>query len=95
MKRREFVKNVATVSAVASAAGVLPRSAFSNSHVSGANERVRVGLIGCGGRGSFVAQAMMKKEGDNFSLRKFHDALLAEGSIAPALMWQVMGLKKH
>lgn len=41
-----------------------------------------------------LRQAMMKKEGDNFSLRRFHDALLAEGSIAPALMWQVMGLKK-
>ena len=41
-----------------------------------------------------LRQAMMKKEGDNFALGKFHDALLAEGSIAPALMWQVLGLKK-
>ncbi len=41
-----------------------------------------------------LRQAMMKKEGDNFSLRKFHDALLAEAAIAPALLWNAWGLKK-
>ena len=40
-----------------------------------------------------LLEAYKAKEGDNFSLQKFHDALLAEGSIPPPLMWDVMGLK--
>lgn len=52
MKRRKFIKNVAAASAVVST------SALSQSKVLGANNRVRVGLIGCGGRGMFVARHM-------------------------------------
>jgi hypothetical protein len=52
MKRREFIKHVAqtsmlTVTASASARRIL-----------GANQRVVVGLIGCGGRGLQVARLM-------------------------------------
>ncbi|HVP07293.1 MAG TPA: DUF885 domain-containing protein, partial [Candidatus Acidoferrum sp.] len=36
--------------------------------------------------------AAMRKGGANFSERSFHDALLAEGSIPPTLMWDIMGL---
>jgi len=42
-----------------------------------------------------LRDAMMARDGENFSLRKFHDVLLAEGSIPPTLMWDVMGLKKQ
>ncbi len=53
MKRRQFIKRVAQTAAALSAA-----SAVSTERVPGANERVRVGLIGCGGRGLFDAKLM-------------------------------------
>ncbi|MFQ5452589.1 MAG: DUF885 domain-containing protein [Candidatus Zixiibacteriota bacterium] len=33
-----------------------------------------------------------ERDGDNFSLQQFHDALLDEGSIPVTLMWKLMGL---
>src|SRR5438309_11104277 len=53
MKRRQFIKRVAQTAAALSAA-----SAVSAERVLGANERVRFGLIGCGGRGMFDAKLM-------------------------------------
>ena len=53
MKRRAFLKNVAT-----SAAALSTLSAFSADRVRGANDRVNVALIGCGGRGKLVAKLM-------------------------------------
>ena len=41
-----------------------------------------------------LRDAIMLKQGDSFSLREFHDKLLAEGSLPPTLMWDVLGLKK-
>jgi len=52
MKRRQFIKRVVQTGAVVSA------TALSVKDVLGANERVRVGLIGCGGRGMFDAKLM-------------------------------------
>src|SRR6266700_1170273 len=52
MKRRQFIKRMVQAGAVVSA------SALSADRVAGANERVRVGLIGCGGRGMLVARLM-------------------------------------
>ncbi|MFZ5981014.1 MAG: DUF885 domain-containing protein [Candidatus Zixiibacteriota bacterium] len=40
-----------------------------------------------------LKKAMMEKQGDNFSIREFNDALLAAGSIPPTLMWEILGLK--
>lgn len=39
-----------------------------------------------------LREAAMARDGETFDLRAFHDALLAEGSIPPALMWKVLGL---
>jgi len=39
-------------------------------------------------------QAAKAKEGSGFTQKKFYDALLAEGSIPPTLMWNIMGLSK-
>ncbi len=36
--------------------------------------------------------AAMARDGADFNLKAFHDALLAEGSIPPTLMWRVLGL---
>jgi predicted dehydrogenase len=51
MKRREFVKTSVN-------AGIAVWTAVSADRVFGANERLRVGLIGCGGRGTFDARLM-------------------------------------
>jgi len=50
MERREFLSKTVR-------AGVA-WTALSASRVSGANDRLRVGLIGCGGRGTFDARLM-------------------------------------
>lgn len=39
-----------------------------------------------------LKDAAMARDGETFILRDFHDALLAEGSVPPALMWEVFGL---
>ena len=51
MERRDFLKSTA-------AAGVAAWTAVSASKVLGANDRLNVGLIGCGGRGSLDARLM-------------------------------------
>jgi predicted dehydrogenase len=53
MKRRQFLKQVAQTTAALSTV-----SAFSADRVRGANDRVNVALIGCGGRGKAVAKLM-------------------------------------
>ncbi len=52
MIRRQFIRQIIRSAAIAST------SAFAASKVVGANERVNVGLIGCGGRGLLVARLM-------------------------------------
>lgn len=41
-----------------------------------------------------LREAMMAQQGEAFSLKDFHDKILAQGSIPPTLMWDVLGLKK-
>jgi len=55
MKRRHFLRS-AFQSGAALAASGLATPALSADHVAGANERVNVGLIGCGGRGRFLTR---------------------------------------
>jgi predicted dehydrogenase len=59
MRRREFLTRF-TKTAVFSA------TALSTQRILGANNRVRVGLIGCGGRGQHVAKLMNQVEGVQF-----------------------------
>jgi predicted dehydrogenase len=61
MKRREFIKHAISGTAVASTA------AISATRIVGANERVVVGLIGCGGRGMTVAGLMRDVPGVEFA----------------------------
>lgn len=42
-----------------------------------------------------LLRAAKRRDGDAFSIRQFHDALLAEGSIPPAMMWEILGLRKN
>ncbi len=41
-----------------------------------------------------LREAMKKRDGDSFTLKKFHDAVLAQGSVPPALLWELLGLKR-
>lgn len=54
MKRRGFIQSAAT------AAMAAPLAASVSRPVLGANERVNVGLIGCGGRGRYVGRIMQR-----------------------------------
>src|SRR5881409_675894 len=62
MQRRQFIKRMAQTAAALSAT-----SALSAGRAAGANERVRVGLIGCGGRGMFVARLLREVPGVEFA----------------------------
>jgi predicted dehydrogenase len=57
MKRREFIKQ---------GAATIATTAVSAKRILGANDRVRLGLIGCGGRGMDVAAAMRKAPGAEY-----------------------------
>ena len=57
--RRSFLKSSAALAAASPGAALAP-SAASSSRVIGANDRIRVGLIGCGGMGRFDLSAFLK-----------------------------------
>ena len=60
MNRRAFLGK----SAAALAAGaVLPRTALSYENIVGANDRISLGLIGCGTQGRYNLQQLMKLDG--------------------------------
>lgn len=40
-----------------------------------------------------LRSAFKKKMGNSYNLKSFHDSLLAEGSIPPVLMWEILDLK--
>jgi predicted dehydrogenase len=61
MQRRQFLNHVAATAAAAAAPGLASTSAQSGP--AGANDRVRVGWIGCGGRGRFVASHLRNVPG--------------------------------
>ena len=85
MKRREFIKTVASSVALAST------SAYSAERIVGANNRVRAGLIGCGGRGMLVARLM--REVPNVEFVAVCDVYSANS--AKAREWAGPGCKAH
>ena len=58
LTRRSFLRRAA-----GTAAGLGAWTALSQDRVPGANERVNVAIIGCGGRGRFVLRVMMEEGG--------------------------------
>jgi uncharacterized protein (DUF885 family) len=40
-----------------------------------------------------LRDAIKAREGENFSLKDFHDRYLEEGMIPPRLLWQLWGLE--
>jgi predicted dehydrogenase len=70
MKRRDFLK--------AAGSGVVAWSAASFKKIHGANDRIHVGLIGCGARGSFDARLMRGSSEDIKAVapQSFHKGIL-------------------
>ncbi len=64
VSRREFL----SASTLAAAAAVSATSARSVRAATGANERLRVGLVGCGGQGKYDTQAILEVGGDGVQL---------------------------
>ena len=64
--RRDFLKRTGTLGAgVAMAGRAFGKAKTNPSRVLGANDRINVGVIGCGGRGTYVASAFTKYAGAN------------------------------
>ena len=64
MERRDFLKTAGTASALLSMGGVLPGfSAASYSRIAGANERLRVSVVGVNGRGSALSPNFARMPG--------------------------------
>jgi len=55
LSRRQFVKKSALAAGTASLVSVIPAAAF------GANERIRIGVIGCGGQGTGHVHSLVKR----------------------------------
>src|SRR2546423_746812 len=51
LDRRDFLKSVGALSAATTAMGAAKSSSKASGRVIGANDRINIGLIGCGGRG--------------------------------------------
>ncbi len=66
MQRRKFILKTATASAALSSFSLINLNAASYKKILGANDRVRVGLIGAGGRGTFVSKAMIENNNVEF-----------------------------
>src|SRR5439155_5144493 len=85
MQRRQFIKRMVQAGAVVSASALPAR------RVLGANERVRVGLIGCGGRGMHVAGLM--RQAPNVEFAAVCD--LYPPHLARAKEWAGSAAKEH
>jgi predicted dehydrogenase len=59
VSRRQFVKTSALAAGTVSFATILPSAAF------GANDRIRVGVIGCGGQGTGHVHSLVKRSGED------------------------------
>src|SRR5262245_44949857 len=59
VSRRQFVKASALAAGTVSFASVLPSAAF------GANDRIRVGVIGCGGQGTGHVHSLVKRSSED------------------------------
>lgn len=70
ISRRKFVKGLAgTAAGIATFGPVLGMSANSYSRIIGSNERIRIGVIGCGGMANAHMEALLKmKESDNLEI---------------------------
>src|SRR2546428_10224057 len=76
VSRRQFVKTSALAAGSISLAGVVPAAAF------GANDQIRIGVIGCGGQGTGHVHSLVKRSAeDNITVVAVSDVYQRRGSL--------------
>ena len=90
--RREFMRGTAAAGLAAGLAAS-QRTAASAARVVGANDRINLGLIGCGGRGRWVMQNMVKPANANTALVAVNDIWRLRQETYPAEAAEQYGLK--
>src|ERR1043165_3651234 len=63
--RRDFLKKSTGIAVGATLAGTLAAPAFGRPVHTGVSEKIRIGLIGCGGRGTGAAENALNASPDN------------------------------
>ena len=90
--RREFMGG-AVVAGAAAGLALSPQSAASAARVIGANDRINLGLIGCGGRGPWILQNMVKPSNANTALVAVCDIWKHRQKTYPSEAAEQFGLK--
>lgn len=90
--RREFLGSAVTLGAMAGLAAT-GRAAASETRVIGANDRINIGLIGCGGRGRWVMQNMVHPANANTALVAACDIWSQRRDTYPGEAEKLYGLK--
>jgi len=90
--RREFIRHTVAAGAVAGLA-ISRRSAAGTTRVIGANDRINLGLIGCGGRGRWILQNMVKPANANTALVAVNDIWKHRQESYPSEAADLYGLK--
>jgi predicted dehydrogenase len=74
LSRRKFIRNSAGLGLTASIGSVIPSTAKSYSRIINANERIKMGIIGCGGMANAHMNALLKmKESDDVAITSVCD----------------------
>jgi predicted dehydrogenase len=92
LNRRTFLQN-GLATGVAGGWALSQMSAASHARVIGANDRINLGLIGCGGRGRYILQHMAKPADTNFALVAVNDIWKARLESYPAEAEKLFGKK--
>ncbi|MBS0000482.1 MAG: twin-arginine translocation signal domain-containing protein [Cyclobacteriaceae bacterium] len=72
--RRRFIRESAGIGLAAGAGSLVPFTAKSYSRIWKANERINMGVIGCGGMGNAHMEALVNMQsGDNIGMVKVCD----------------------
>ena len=90
--RREFLGTAATMGAIAGLAAAQPTAAGA-ARVIGANDRINIGLVGCGGRGRWIMQNMVHPANANTALVAVCDIWKQRQDTYPGEAETLYGLK--
>ena len=72
ISRRRFIRKTTSLGVTAGIGAIIPSTAKSYSRIVNANERVNMGIIGCGGMANAHMDALLAmKESDNIEIAKY------------------------
>jgi len=93
LSRRRFLQN--TLAAGAAGSAVSRMTAAGYARVIGANERIRLGLIGCGSRGRWIVKTMVRPEINNATLAAICEIWKQRRESITAEATEIFGVKPH